>query len=157
MWLYIEEYKIPSICVCMMWHKHCSFGYPNYLHVVEFPNVKCMWADVMCQYWPWAVSHSPEKALRVSPCLSVMHSCAHSWHCQVCYVQVLMCICVLQLILHACRYYGMVDGSMELREDQERRLSCSLAICQGSTLQQNIWMLLVCVLWYCVTCSISLI
>ena len=64
------------------------FGYPHYLHTKIFSEAKCVWADVMCQYWPWALSKAnscPEarEAMSSQPCLSVMHAKAHSWHCQV--------------------------------------------------------------------------
>ncbi|XP_064390969.1 uncharacterized protein LOC135338816 isoform X2 [Halichondria panicea] len=64
------------------------FGYPHYLHTKYFSKAKCVWADVMCQYWPWAkskVNSCPETkdAMSSQPCLSVMHAKAHSWHCQV--------------------------------------------------------------------------
>ena len=90
-----------SNVLCVSRYAPNSFGYPNYLYVVEFPNVKCLWADVMCQYWPWAVSHSPDEALKVLPCLSVMHSCAHSWHCRV------YLLSIKQLSLHqwVCVFY----------------------------------------------------
>lgn len=64
------------------------FGYPHYLHIKSFSGVKCVWADVMCQYWPWALSKvncclESKQAMSAHPCLSVMHAKAHSWHCQV--------------------------------------------------------------------------
>ena len=64
------------------------FGYPHYLHTKNFSEAKCVWADIMCQYWPWALSKvdsCPEakEAMSSQPCLSVMHAKAHSWHCQV--------------------------------------------------------------------------
>ena len=47
--------------------------------------------DVVCQYRPWLERIStkfPEDAtlqrlLLQKPFLSIMHACAHSWHCQV--------------------------------------------------------------------------
>lgn len=67
---------------------YIRFGYPHYLHTKNFSEVKCVWADVICQYWPWAllkVDSCPEakEAMSSQPCLSVMHAKAHSWHCQV--------------------------------------------------------------------------
>ena len=59
----------------------CRFGYPHYLHTKFYKNVQCVWGDVMCRYWPWALAKTP--GLTNTPCLSVMHAKAHSWHCQV--------------------------------------------------------------------------
>ena len=95
--LSVESYKhVPwrdaSVYVCARMNDYvklsCSFGYPHYLHTKKFSETKCVWADVMCQYWPWALSKvdsCPEakEAMSSQPCLSVMHAKAHSWHCQV--------------------------------------------------------------------------
>jgi hypothetical protein len=72
----------------MYWINFFSFGYPHYLHTKIFPGVNCVWADVICLYWPWALSKASklpelEGAMSAQPCLSVMHAKAHSWHCQV--------------------------------------------------------------------------
>jgi hypothetical protein len=61
------------------------FGYPHYLHTRFFMNVVCFWADVVCQYWPWARQKEAVTGIPLTsvPCLSVMHANAHSWLCQV--------------------------------------------------------------------------
>lgn len=64
------------------------FGYPHYLHTQNFQSAKCIWADIICQYWPWAVVKAEScpnlrSAMCAQPCLSVMHAKAHSWHCQI--------------------------------------------------------------------------
>lgn len=48
-------------------------------------NVVCFWADVVCQYWPWARQKEAVTGIPLTsiPCLSVMHANAHSWPCQV--------------------------------------------------------------------------
>lgn len=53
-----------------------------------FPHVEFLWADVICNYWPWALQKNRQVskfdlAMQSKPCLSVMHANAHSWHCQV--------------------------------------------------------------------------
>jgi hypothetical protein len=67
------------------------YGYPHYLHTrVLLPKqVKFLWEDVICLYWPWAVSNTPEAyvdALDMVPALSVMHGKSHSWNCQVLFI-----------------------------------------------------------------------
>ena len=81
---YISKYTYWS----SVWDTLCilhRYGYPHYLHVKVFPNVKYIWGDVICLYWPWALkkSSAEENAMKATPCLSVMHGKAHSWHCQV--------------------------------------------------------------------------
>ena len=48
-------------------------------------NVKYLWQDVVCQYWPWAerAALSTPASLQMKPCLPAMHAKAHTWHCQV--------------------------------------------------------------------------
>ena len=84
------EMQVFYVCARMNDHVKLSysFGYPHYLHTKKFSKTRCVWADVMCQYWPWALSKvdsCPEakEAMSSQPCLSVMHAKAHSWHCQV--------------------------------------------------------------------------
>ena len=70
--------------------------------------MECVWADVICQYWPWALSKANscpdlKEAMSSQPCLSVMHAKAHSWHCQVTVVVVSLWMCgatsiVLQIL-----------------------------------------------------------
>ena len=66
------------------------YGYAHYLHMnLLYPNnVKFMWEDVICKYWPWAQrisSLSCSAALScITPALSIMHGKSHSWSCQVC-------------------------------------------------------------------------
>lgn len=66
------------------------YGYAHYLHMnFLYPNnVKFMWEDVICKYWPWAQrisSPSCSTALSsITPALSIMHGKSHSWSCQVC-------------------------------------------------------------------------
>ena len=45
-------------------------------------NVKFMWYDVICKYWPWLIKQDPTAASVMRPGLSVMHAKAHSWSCQ---------------------------------------------------------------------------
>ena len=63
-----------------------SHGYAHYLHTKVFVplKVKYLWEDVVCKYWPWAISkqHLFEMGT-MKACLPVMHAKAHSWHCQV--------------------------------------------------------------------------
>lgn len=67
-----------------------SFGYSHYLHNEVFAprGVQWIWMDVICNYWQWAKNKSsifPEsQALEMKPALSVMHTKAHSWACEVC-------------------------------------------------------------------------
>ncbi|XP_028415543.1 uncharacterized protein LOC114538615 [Dendronephthya gigantea] len=63
------------------------YGYAHYLHTQYLlpRHVKFLWQDVICLYWPWAVSNTPRrllKALDMAPALSVMHGKSHSWNCQ---------------------------------------------------------------------------
>ena len=79
----------------------CRFGYMHFLHTRELceRNVKFMWHDVVCQYFPWSerVNFDCPKAVNMKPCLPLMHSKAHSWHCQViCNVCVILCQCCVQ-------------------------------------------------------------
>ena len=63
-----------------------SHGYAHYLHTRIFAllQVKYLWEDVVCKYWPWAKSKMHLFQLgTMKPCLPVMHAKAHSWHCQV--------------------------------------------------------------------------
>lgn len=76
------------------------YGYSHYLHEKVFAprGVQWLWEDIVCQYWPWAQNKSPmfpqSRAMNMKPALSVMHSKAHSWHCQVCiYVHISELIC----------------------------------------------------------------
>ena len=88
-------------------HIH-RFGYPHYLHVKVFPNVKYIWGDVICLYWPWALKKSAaENTLKALPCLSIMHGKAHSWHCQV--HKILQYMVIIALI----RFFGVEDGRKE--------------------------------------------
>ena len=64
------------------------YGYPHYLHTRFLlpKQVKFLWQDVICLYWPWAVSNTPPNfsgALDMAPALSIMHGKSHSWNCQV--------------------------------------------------------------------------
>ncbi|XP_065909643.1 uncharacterized protein [Dysidea avara] len=63
------------------------FGYTHFLHTGELceRNVKFMWQDVVCQYFPWSerVNFDCPEALDMKPCLPIMHLKAHSWHCQI--------------------------------------------------------------------------
>lgn len=65
------------------------YGYAHYLHLhFLYPNnVKFMWEDVICKYWPWAqrVTAGENKMALVNtkPALSLMHGKSHSWSCQV--------------------------------------------------------------------------
>lgn len=70
------------------------YGYSHYLHInfMMDNNVKYIFQDVMCKYWPWArkvgITSSlwGQATVKMLPALSVFHAKAHSWHCQVCFV-----------------------------------------------------------------------
>lgn len=61
------------------------YGYAHYLqvnyHVTK--KVEYFWYDVVCKYWPWLKKNDKETSQKMKPALSVMHSKAHSWSCQV--------------------------------------------------------------------------
>ena len=64
------------------------YGYAHYLHTQYLlpKQVRFIWQDVICLYWPWALSNTPSRfigALAINPALSVMHGKSHSWNCQV--------------------------------------------------------------------------
>ncbi|XP_028409280.1 uncharacterized protein LOC114531881 isoform X1 [Dendronephthya gigantea] len=65
------------------------YGYAHYLHLnfVHPNNVRFLWEDVICKYWPWAkrvTSEQNKMALTdTKPALSLMHGKSHSWNCQV--------------------------------------------------------------------------
>lgn len=112
-----------------------SFGYPHYLHTKIFPRVKCVWADVICQYWPWALSKvngyaELKSAMSAHPCLSVMHAKAHSWHCQV--------IKVATIIPHdhcsttEIRFCGEADGKLVQQMELEKKWNSYLATSAAS-------------------------
>ena len=60
-----------------------SHGYAHYLHTKVFVplKVKYLWEDVVCKYWPWAISK--QHLFDMKACLPVMHAKAHLWDCQV--------------------------------------------------------------------------
>ncbi|XP_072022311.1 uncharacterized protein [Amphiura filiformis] len=64
-----------------------QYGYPHFLHVfiLQPMGVRFLWQDVICRYWPWAkrrIDHR-EAVETMKPALSIMHSKAHSWDCQI--------------------------------------------------------------------------
>ena len=47
-------------------------------------EVKYLWQDVVCKYWPWVKNKMQLFEMgNLKVCLPVMHAKAHSWHCQV--------------------------------------------------------------------------
>ena len=70
-------------------HQGKLYGYTHYLQVnrLVLHNVKFLWQDVICKYWPWFTSLpkdlSPAEAFSMAPALSIMHGKAHVWSCQV--------------------------------------------------------------------------
>lgn len=99
------------MCLTLI-HLH-RFGYPHYLHVKVFPNVKYIWGDVICLYWPWTLKKSAvEDAMKATPCLSVMHGKAHSWHCQV-YVYAVILLAGNNNVFIIIRFFGVEGGRKE--------------------------------------------
>ena len=47
-------------------------------------KVQFFWYDVVCKYWPWLRKNDSGTAQKMKPALSVMHSKAHAWSCQIC-------------------------------------------------------------------------
>lgn len=72
-------------------HQGELYGYTHYLQINRLihHNVKFLWQDVICKYWPWFASLrkdlSPDRAFSMAPALSIMHGKAHVWSCQVLY------------------------------------------------------------------------
>ena len=70
-------------------HQGELYGYTHYLQINRLirHNVKFLWQDVICKYWPWFTSLpkdlSPDEAFSMTPALSIMHGKAHVWSCQV--------------------------------------------------------------------------
>ena len=85
-----------------------QYGYPHFLHAfILLPmRVKTLWQDVICQYWPWAKKQAHKEAVEtMQPALSVMHSKAHSWDCQVChrvYISVCVFVVLVSVVLSIC-------------------------------------------------------
>ena len=109
-----------------------SFGYTHYLHTKIFPRVKCVWADVICQYWPWVLSKANgslelKTAMSAHPCLSVMHAKAHSWHCQVIKVAIILTITVCKQTTEI-RFCGEAGGKLVQQMEQEKKWNSYLAI-----------------------------
>lgn len=61
------------------------YGYAHYMQQNYFipRNVKFLWYDVVCKYWPWLKKQNKEVSEKMKPALSVMHAKAHAWYCQV--------------------------------------------------------------------------
>ena len=61
------------------------YGYALYIqNFFMIPrNVKFMWCDVICKYWPWAKKVDEEVTKIMLPALSVMHAKGHGPSCQV--------------------------------------------------------------------------
>ena len=99
-----------------------SFGYSHYLHNEVFAprGVQWIWLDVICQYWQWAKNKStifPEsQAMAMKPALSVMHTKAHSWACEVCACLQCYSVCGIYSVFH--RYYGVVDSKWVQVQEQ---------------------------------------
>ena len=110
-------------------------------------NVKYLWQDVVCQYWPWAerAALSTPASLQMKPCLPAMHAKAHTWHCQVpqtfdkgianiakflttCiyintyYIHICtynyICVCISKLRMYSARFVGIVEWTLT------NRISC---------------------------------
>lgn len=79
------------------------YGYAHYLQLNHFipKNVKFMWYDVICKYWPWLCKNDIEASTKMKPALSVMHAKAHAWYCQV------SSILFINTMFH-CYYYIIV-------------------------------------------------
>lgn len=60
------------------------YGYAHYLQCKKmFPaGVNYFWEDIVCKYWKWAKKVGGAE-MSMKPALSVMHSKAHKWSCQV--------------------------------------------------------------------------
>ena len=65
------------------------YGYAHYLQVNYCipKKVELFWYDVVCKYWPWLKKNDHQTAENMKPALSVMHSKAYAWSCQVCLTQ----------------------------------------------------------------------
>ena len=62
------------------------YGYAHYLQVNYYVprKVQFFWYDLECKYWPWLRKNDSGITQKMKPALSVMHSKAYAWSCQVC-------------------------------------------------------------------------
>jgi len=128
----------------------CRFGYTHFLHTRELceRNVKFIWHDVVCQYFPWSerVDFDCPEAVNMKPCLPLMHSKAHSWHCQV------ICrVCVMRAIVSLLysRSYGEDAGKMVLVVGLEKIWNYYSVICLSGHFRRGICWLPVKLYCYC--------
>lgn len=59
----------------------------DYILQLQFPGAEYICLDTACRYWPWLRRLDPELAVKQKPLLSVMHSKAHQFKCQVCCIR----------------------------------------------------------------------
>lgn len=82
-------------------HSGEQYGYPHYLHalVLQPLGINFLWQDVICRYWPWAMRrlNYQQAVATIRPALSIMHSKAHAWDCQVCVSKFLKSSCVIKM------------------------------------------------------------
>ena len=66
----------------------CSNGYVHYILAKNFfqKPLKFFWQDIMCKFWKGAQKSDKNFcSQQIKPAVSVMHSKAHNWTCQVLY------------------------------------------------------------------------
>ena len=77
------RHSLAQKAVNMMFGK--IYGYAHYLQTTYFipRNVQFFWYDVVCKFWLWLKRHDATSEKNMKSALSVIHTKAHSWSCQV--------------------------------------------------------------------------
>ncbi|XP_069179271.1 uncharacterized protein [Procambarus clarkii] len=63
------------------------YSYAHYLQIMYFKYVKFICQDIICKYWPWALTVAQKQSHfhigQAKPFLGVLHAKGHAWYCQV--------------------------------------------------------------------------
>ena len=76
----------PALAQCAVnMYQRELYGYAQYIHQYKMQpaNVTSIWVDVIIKYWKWARNSGLLKECLIKPALSMTHTGAHNWTCQV--------------------------------------------------------------------------